>query len=158
MDSIFGIGVPELVIILLLAGLVLGPQRIRQAAYTLGRITAQLQRVSREFTRQLNAELDSLEDGSIRDTMNDVRQLQKEVAELRRELADAPRSLQQAGQKLTKEAEKSLRDAASDAGQASEETAAEAPAAEVSASEASAKPPPSQSPLPNPVDVPGDPE
>ncbi|MFN2223211.1 MAG: twin-arginine translocase TatA/TatE family subunit, partial [Candidatus Promineifilaceae bacterium] len=84
MDSIFGIGVPELVIILLLAGLVMGPQRIRQIAYTLGRITAQLQKVSREFTRQLNAELDSLEDGSIRDTMDDVKQLQKEVAELRR--------------------------------------------------------------------------
>ena len=69
----------------------MGPQRIRQVAFTLGRITAQLQKVSREFTRQLNAELDALEGGSLRDTMDDVRQLQKEVDELRRELARALR-------------------------------------------------------------------
>jgi Sec-independent protein translocase protein TatA len=148
MDSIFGIGVPELVIILLLAGLVMGPQRIRQMAYTLGRITAQLQRVSREFTRQLNAELDSLEDGSIRDTMDDVKKLQKEVAELRRELARAPRSIQEAGQKLTEEAEKSLRDAAAGADQAQEEAAHDETAA--------SSPPKPQ--LPNVVDVPGDPD
>jgi Sec-independent protein translocase protein TatA len=148
MDSIFGIGVPELVIILLLAGLVMGPQRIRQIAYTLGRITAQLQKVSREFTRQLNAELDSLEDGSIRDTMDDVKQLQKEVAELRRELARAPRSLQEAGQKLTQEAEESIRDAATAADQPHEEAAPDTPAASS----------PQQSQLPKAVDVPGDPD
>ena len=104
MDSIFGIGIPELIVVLLLAGLVMGPQRIRQVALTLGRITAQLQKVSREFGRQLNAELDALDDGSLRDTMDDVLQLQKEVDELRRELARAPKSLQDAGQQLTNEA------------------------------------------------------
>jgi Sec-independent protein translocase protein TatA len=146
MDSIFGIGVPELIIILLLAGLVMGPQRIRQVAFTLGRITAQLQKVSREFTRQLNAELDSLEDGSIRETMDDVKQLQQEVAELRRELAQAPRSLQDAGQKLTQEAEKTIRDTATPA-----ERSADAPADD---GPATSKPPNSQ--LPKAVDVPGD--
>jgi len=147
MDSIFGIGVPELVIILLLAGLILGPQRIRQVAFTLGRVTAQLQRVSREFTRQLNAELDSLEDGSLRNTMDDVRQLQKEVQELRRELANAPKSLQNAGQKLTQETEATLRNAA-----ASEQST------EQGTQDVNSETPPPKSALPKPVDVPGDPE
>lgn len=146
MDSIFGIGIPELVIILLLAGLIMGPQRIRQVAFTLGRITAQLQRVSREFTRQLNAELDSLEDGSIRNTMDDVRQLQKEVEDLRRELANAPRSLRDAGQKLTQEAEEAIRDTTA-------EESAEAGSQDMPAEEAAPKPP-----LPKAVDVPGDPD
>jgi sec-independent protein translocase protein TatB len=148
MDSIFGIGIPELVIILLLAGLVLGPQRIRQVAHTLGRITAQLQRVSREFTRQLNAELDSLEDGSIRNTMDDVRQLQKEVEELRRELARAPRSIQDVGQTLSQEAEKTLRETSEPGGKDPEPSAPDVPA------ESSAPSPQ----LPKAVDVPGDPE
>lgn len=147
MDSFFGIGIPELVIILLLAGLVLGPQRIRQVALTLGRITAQLQRVSREFTRQLNAELDSLEDGSIRGTMDDVRQLQKEVEELRRELSRAPQSLQNAGQKLTQETEAALQDAA-----------ASGQAAEQSTENVQNDTPAPKPELPNAVDVPGDPD
>jgi Sec-independent protein translocase protein TatA len=145
----------------------MGPQRIRQVAYTLGRITAQLQRVSREFTRQLNAELDSLEDDSIRGTVDDVRQLQKEVAELRRELARAPRSLQDAGQKLTKEAEKTFRDAAAAAGPLYEEAAGDAAtgpdkAQEATTDNSAADSPAESSPpkpqLPNPIDVPGDPD
>jgi Sec-independent protein translocase protein TatA len=149
MDSIFGIGVPELIIILLLAGVIMGPQRIRQVAYTLGRITAQLQRVSKEFTRQLNAELDSLEDDSVRETLNDVRQLQKEVAELRRELARAPRSLQDAGKQLAREAEDAFRDTAKAAEDAVKDEPAENPAPNS---------PAPKSPLPKAVDVPGDPE
>lgn len=151
MDSIFGIGIPELIIILLLAGLIMGPQRIRQVAYTMGRITAQLQRVSREFTRQLNAELDSLEDGSIRDTMKDVRQLQKEVEELRRELANAPKALQDAGQKVKQETEQALQNEVAD--QTVDEKVESAP---------SDSSPPDSSPtsaapqLPRPIDVPGD--
>lgn len=147
MDSIFGIGIPELVVVLLLAGLIMGPQRIRQVALTLGRITAQLQKVSREFTRQLNAELDSLEDGSLRNTMDDVRQLQEEVNELRRELARAPKSLQDAGQKLTKEAESALKEAPSTA----KSTVRSTPEAPVETT-------PKKPSLPQAVDVPGDQE
>ena len=166
MDSIFGIGIPELVVILLLAGLIMGPHRIRQVAYTLGRITAQLQRVSREFTRQLNAELDALEDGTVRNTMADVRQLQKEVEELRRELADAPKSLQDAGRKLTDETEAALTDgpstdaaaaagASTPATDAAPDQSTESPA-QVSSAETTMKP--EKPPLPKAIDVPGDPD
>jgi len=108
MDSFFGIGLPELILILLLSGLVMGPHRIRQVARTLGRTTAQLQRVSRQFARQLNAELDTLEDGTVRNSYNDFRELQREVQELRRELGNAPNSLRSQGQDLVDETEASL--------------------------------------------------
>lgn len=147
MDSIFGIGIPELIVVLLLAGLIMGPQRIRQVAFTLGRITAQLQKVSREFTRQLNAELDALEGGSLRDTMDDVRQLQKEVDELRRELARAPKSLQNAGQKLTEETEAALK------GVSPDDQSDERPAQETPADQEDSEPS-----LPRAIDVPGDPD
>ena len=58
MDSFFGIGAPELVLILIIASMVMGPKRIGQTARWLGRTTAQLQNISRSFIRQLNAELD----------------------------------------------------------------------------------------------------
>lgn len=93
MDSFFGIGLPELILILVLAGIVMGPHRIRQVARKLGRITAQLQAVSRQFARQLNAELDALDSGDIKGAMSDVRDLQKEIATLRKELESVPRSL-----------------------------------------------------------------
>lgn len=87
MDSVFGIGLPELILILLLAGLVMGPQRIREVARWLGYMTAKLQAISRTFMRQLNTELDSLdESGELRGAMQDVQDLRRQVDELRREL------------------------------------------------------------------------
>jgi Sec-independent protein translocase protein TatA len=103
MDSFFGIGLPELILILLFAGLVMGPHRIRQIARMLGRITAQLQRISREFARQLNAELDSVDSGEIKGALRDVRSLQDEVEALRRELSQVPRSLRETGESVIAE-------------------------------------------------------
>ena len=87
MDSFFGIGTLELLVILFLAGILLGPQRIRHVAKWLGRTTAQLQAVARTFTRQLNAELDAADSGGeLRDTMNELKDLRRQVADLRREV------------------------------------------------------------------------
>lgn len=143
MDSFFGIGLPELIIILILAGIILGPQRIRQVAYTIGRITAQMQRVSRQFMRQLNAELDGLEDDSVRATMNDMRELQKEVEALRRELSQVPKSISSEGKGLVKEAEKTIQPETTP-------TDSETERQETSTAESTS--------LPNAIDVPGDSE
>lgn len=92
MDSFFGIGFAELIVILVLAGLVMGPARIRQVARTLGRLTGQLQSISREFARQLNAELDSLDDGGqMKDTMREMREMRQEILSLRQELNKVPK-------------------------------------------------------------------
>ncbi|MDX1616003.1 MAG: twin-arginine translocase TatA/TatE family subunit [Candidatus Promineifilaceae bacterium] len=109
MDSIFGIGLPELIVILILASLVMGPHRIRQVARTLGRVSAQLQGISRQFARQLNAELDALDDGELRDSMTDLRELQREVADLRRELGKSGKALLDEGQAAVEEGEATLR-------------------------------------------------
>lgn len=100
MDSFFGIGSAELILILLLAGILMGPDKIRNVARFLGRLTAQLQGISREFARQLNAELDAVEGGEVREAMRDVRELQRQVKELQHELRTATRSLSQDKQRL----------------------------------------------------------
>ncbi len=105
MDSFFGIGFAELIVILVLAGLVMGPHRIRQVARTLGRWTAQLQGISREFARQLNTELDSLDDdGQMKSTMKEMRELQREVKNLRQELNQVPKNFIQESQESVQSA------------------------------------------------------
>ena len=110
MDSIFGIGFPELVVILILAGLVMGPHRIRFVALNLGRILARFQQTYRQFTRQLVAELDSLDDGETKAALRDMRDLQREVADLRRELGRVPKGLVQESQDIVKEGKATLKD------------------------------------------------
>jgi Sec-independent protein translocase protein TatA len=149
MDSFFGVGLPELVLILILAGIILGPHRIRQVAHTIGKVTAQLQVVSRQFMRQLNAELDGLEDGTVRNTMQDVRDLQKEVEELRKELGQVPKSLRGDGQKIVEEAESTM----------NPDSTSKANGSEVSTDQEQSEPAPEEKPsLPKALDIPGDPE
>jgi Sec-independent protein translocase protein TatA len=137
MDSFFGIGLAELLVILLLAGLVMGPQRVRQVARTLGRLTARLQSASRAFMRQLNAELDTVDStGELKATIKEVRDLRRQVTDLRQEVKSAARSFAQEEQAVTE----GLRAASRQANQAML-----APAAQ-----------PESESLPRPVEVPGD--
>lgn len=143
MDSFFGIGLPELLVILLLAGLVMGPKRIQQVARTLGRVTAQLQSVSREFARQLNAELDALDGDEIKGTVRDMRELQREVEALRKELSQVPKS-------LSKESTEAVQDAKKAFERSQNDHPAEA--------EATAELEEESSPLPKLIEVPDDSE
>ena len=149
MDSFFGVGLPELILILLLSGLVLGPHKIRQVAHTLGRTKAQLQQVSRQFSRQLNAELDALDDDVVRNSLNDMRELQREVQELRRELGSVPRSLRNQGLSFVEETEAALKESSSPPAKV-----AEADAPEPAPGPAETRP----QTLPQAVEVPGDPD
>lgn len=167
MDSFFGIGLPELIIILIIASLIMGPQRIRQVARTLGRVTAQLQAVSRQFARQLNAELDSLDDESIRGAMQDMRDLQKEVESLRQELNQVPKSLRSEGKSVVREAEEAFQPTTTDNGKEVESESAQSSSTqtdsnqtEESTSDSSqTERDKSEKPsLPKAIDVPGDPE
>jgi Sec-independent protein translocase protein TatA len=110
MDSLFGIGLPELVLILIVAGIVMGPERIGQTARWLGRTTAQLQKISRGFIRQLNQELDSSGDGkAIRETMQELQQLRKELTDLRGEVIQTTRSATRAGQQAIDDIQNSIK-------------------------------------------------
>jgi len=55
---VFGIGMPELLVILVVALLVLGPKKLPEIARSLGRGMAEFRRASNEFTRTLTASVD----------------------------------------------------------------------------------------------------
>ena len=57
----FGIGLPELVVILAVALIVLGPQRLPEVARMLGRAYGQLRRASEEFQNTIRQDLAALE-------------------------------------------------------------------------------------------------
>ncbi len=106
MDSFFGIGAPELFLIMILAGIVMGPQRIRQTALWLGKATAQLQAISRGFMRQINAELDSIDqDGELKSAMAEVSELRRQVSSMRSELTAAALGPVREGKKAVEESQ-----------------------------------------------------
>ncbi len=55
------VGLAELLVILIISILVVGPKRTVEIAQTLGRISRQLRDLSREFTNALQAEIDATE-------------------------------------------------------------------------------------------------
>ncbi len=97
--NLFNIGFGELLFIMVLAGLVLGPQRIRQIARLLGEWTAKLQNISRQFRNQLNSELDAADREDLKGAMDDIKDLRRQVQELRRELVSSPNSLYKEGER-----------------------------------------------------------
>lgn len=110
MDSFFGIGFPELVLILIVAGIVMGPERIGIAARWLGRTTAQLQKISRGFVRQLNQELDNSSDGqALKETMQELQQLRKELTDLRGEVTQTTSEATKSGRQAFEDINNSIK-------------------------------------------------
>lgn len=140
MDDILGIGLPELILILIVAGLFLEPQQIRGMARTVGRFVAQMQGIMLDFRRQLNSELDALNDAEMKEAIADLRQLQREVEELRRQVN--PQQLIDESRRAAAEAERSFK------------PRSQAPPAAAG----EAEPAPAPAPLPRAVNVPEDPE
>lgn len=157
MDSFFGIGAPELILILLLAGIVMGPERIGQVARWLGKTTAQLQAISRQFMRQLNAELTAADQGEeLKGAMDDIKALQRQVKQLRDELRVTTTQPIKEGKAAIDETRKAFDGAT----RMRQEPLSVVDERENAADENKILPPmpdPSQ-PLPNLVDVPDDPE
>jgi len=108
MDTFFNIGGWEVLVILLIAGIVMGPKRIREVALWLGKMTAQLQRISRSFMQQLNAELDAADSGELRAAMEDVNDLRRQVQELRQELGSVVTGAAASGREAVREVENSI--------------------------------------------------
>lgn len=69
----FGIGMPELLVILVVALLVLGPKRLPEMARSLGRGMAEFRRASNEFTRTLSASIEEPPDPPPAKTASDAK-------------------------------------------------------------------------------------
>ena len=78
----FGIGLPELLLILVLGLLVLGPQRLPEVARTVGRLYGQLRRASEEFQRTIRQDLETL------DRQEDINRNKAVADELRERFAE----------------------------------------------------------------------
>jgi Sec-independent protein translocase protein TatA len=93
MESFFGIGLPEFILIMIIAGIVMGPERIAKTARWLGKTSAQLQAISRGFVRQFYAEVEAVDQGGeIKGAMREMQELQRQVAELKTELKTVTQS------------------------------------------------------------------
>lgn len=62
MDSIFGIGGNELIVILLLAAIVLGPERIVRSAREIGKFVRNVKSYFSSLSTELKAELDVMDE------------------------------------------------------------------------------------------------
>jgi sec-independent protein translocase protein TatA len=78
----FGIGLPELMLIMVLALLVLGPQRLPEVARLVGRAYAQLRRASEEFQNTIRQDIAAIE------RQEDANRNKAVAQELREHLAD----------------------------------------------------------------------
>jgi Tat protein translocase TatB subunit len=149
MDSFFGIGFPELILILVIAGIVMGPERIGVAARWLGKTSAQLQSISRSFVNQLNAELDGIKDADeIRGALSDMQDLRNQVQQLKQELISVTNGAVSDGRNVVQETQEELKRtiAPPNIPQAGEEPSGQSVEN------------PSKVDLPNRLDVPDDPE
>lgn len=82
----------EVIIILLVALVVLGPQRLPEMARKLGRWSVELRRAARDLRMGLEAEV-----GDLREVRSD---LEKPVEEVRREMREAGRQIDQETRRL----------------------------------------------------------
>jgi sec-independent protein translocase protein TatB len=71
MDGIFGIGGNELIVILLLAGIILGPERLVRTAREIGKFVRNVKNYFNALTDELKTELDVLDD--IKDIRDDLK-------------------------------------------------------------------------------------
>jgi sec-independent protein translocase protein TatB len=103
--EIFGIGPAELILILVIAFVVLGPDRLPAAARTLGQWVRQLRKLTNELSGQLGPELNEAKQ-ELQATQQELRglssdltnQLQAGLADVKQDLQATQEEMRQAGQ------------------------------------------------------------
>src|SRR5215813_1199721 len=90
--AMFGVGFPELVVILVVALIVLGPQRLPEVARMLGRAYGQLRRASEEFQHTIRQDLAALER---QEDVNRNKAIAREIRERCADVADVQTAIVQ---------------------------------------------------------------
>ncbi len=85
MSSFLGVGIPEILLVLILALIVVGPKRLPEAAAQIGRTVGQLRRYANEFRREFMSEFE--------DVRSEWEASQQEATEIRRQLSEAEASV-----------------------------------------------------------------
>ena len=106
----FNVGLGEMVFILVMAGLFLGPHRIRIVARWLGQMTVKSRTIYREFMHQLNSELDESGQAELKGALDDIRRLQSEMRDLRNEIISTPQAAIDEAKSAVEEAQAALND------------------------------------------------
>ncbi|MER3447695.1 MAG: twin-arginine translocase subunit TatB [Candidatus Dadabacteria bacterium] len=75
----FGIGTSELLLILLIALIVLGPKEIPKVARTLGRAMREFQRATDELRRTIDMEIENDERASTKPSENKAEEMKDEI-------------------------------------------------------------------------------
>jgi len=63
---VFNLGAPEIMVIMLLALIVLGPDKLPEAARSIGRFTAEVRRMSNGFRSEMKSAFDAAEEADAR--------------------------------------------------------------------------------------------
>ena len=90
-----GIGLPELVLVLVIAVLVVGPKRLPEVAAQLARVVRQLRGYASDVTAQMRSELD---------------ELTREYEQVRKELDEVRHTATRSVQAVTREVNRTIRD------------------------------------------------
>jgi len=69
--SFFNIGIPELILIFIIALIVVGPRRLPEIARSLGKIMNDLRKMSQEFTAEMTRELEAPAEENEKSMTND---------------------------------------------------------------------------------------
>lgn len=85
--NFYGVGLPEIILIMVLALIVVGPQRLPELAGQLARLVRQARRYAGQVTSQLKYELG--------DVTQDYEALRQELHQLRQELSQQAKPLQE---------------------------------------------------------------
>jgi sec-independent protein translocase protein TatB len=84
--NFYGVGLPEIILILVLTLIVVGPQRLPELAAQLARLVRQTRRYAGQITSQLKYEMG--------DVTQDYEALRQELQQLRQELTQQAKPLQ----------------------------------------------------------------
>ncbi len=102
MNNFFGVGIPEILVILALALIVIGPQRLPEAAAQIGRGVRELRRYANQFRREFLDEF--------ADVRAEWEMTQQEATEVQRQLLEAQTSVDTGVQDLDRDLARAVGD------------------------------------------------